>query len=436
MFFKYNQFGALQWNVADGAELNLSSIASNPSITSPCYIYSQHLLEGHYLELDNLFRSYFKSDDAYTICFSIKCCSNINIVRLLGGLGSGADVVSGGEILRAKAAGIDMQKVVFAGVGKSRAEIELAIKSDILQINAESFEELEFINLVAGELGARARVCLRMNPDIDAKTHSHITTGKKDNKFGIAYEQIITELPSALKKFNNLDLNGFSTHIGSQITEIAPLEEVFFKLANLSNHFTDLGYSIKTIDFGGGLGVQYGSEFVLPAADYASVIFKAFKMLKSKPKLIIEPGRFIAARAGILLAKVLYVKQSSGKKFVVLDAGMNDLIRPALYDAKHLIFNLNNTAGSSGQEVYDVVGPVCESTCCFAKGVRLAKVQQGDVLAITNSGAYGSVMASRYNTRPLLGEYLIDKSLNIKTIRKPETYEQIFANETLTTFDN
>ncbi len=430
MFFSYDSANKLQWNLNTknhnaSKHFDLSTILNQEHIQTPCYIYSQEILEGHYLALDALLSSYFKKHE-YLICFSIKSCSNINIAKLLKNLGSGADVVSGGEILRAKEAGINPNNIVFAGVGKTRAEIELAIETNILQLNAESFEELEFINEIANQKNKIARVCVRMNPDIDAKTHKHITTGKKDNKFGIAYSEIIDGLDVRLKKFTNLQLNGFSTHIGSQITEIEPLEDVFTKLVNLHNHFVDLGYNLSTIDFGGGLGVKYQDEFVLPPEEYASVIFKASEKLKSKVKVIIEPGRFIAARAGILLSKVLYVKKAGGKLFAILDAGMNDLIRPALYEAKHSIFNLKN---SNHQHKYDIVGPVCESACAFAKNLELPEVKQGDTLLISNAGAYGSVMSSRYNTRPLIGEYLITKDQKLITIRRPETYNQIFENE-------
>jgi len=409
---------------------------------TPFYLYSERAFVENYNALKRHLSEAVGGGENL-VCFSVKSCSNINVLRVLKNQGSGADVVSGGELLRALKAGICPQKIVFAGVGKTSTEIEFALKCGILQLNAESFEEIAEINQIAAKLALHANVCLRLNPDIDAKTNSKITTGKKDNKFGICIEQAKANLVDVLKTCENINFVGVSTHIGSQITEQKPLEEVFCKLAEAFCHFVKLGYPLKTIDFGGGLGIKYkDGDIILSPQSYAGAIATAMQYIKQNagisqlPLIIIEPGRFISANAGILVGKITRVKKTQTKNFIITEPAMNDLIRPALYEGYHkmLLVKTNlqtNLQDGANLQNFDVVGPICESSCCFAKNEQYsaADVACGELIAFTNVGAYGFSMASHYNTRPLIAEYLLKTNGGLVQIRACDKYHAILSPE-------
>ena len=404
--------------------------------TTPFYIYSQNQIEKNFQTLDTILKDKLTNFCDYIICFSVKSCSNINILKILEKQGSGADVVSGGELFRAMKAKINNKKIVFAGVGKTKEELIFAIKHNILQINVESFEELFEINEISNNLNLITNVCVRINPDIDAKTHSNITTGKKDNKFGISFEESKQKLDSLLKSYKNINLIGISMHIGSQITDKKPLQDVFDKMSEAFCYFYNLGYKLQTIDFGGGLGISYNEEFVLSSQEYIDAIYLACKKIKETipnivkmPTVIIEPGRFISGNSGVLVSKVVRLKKTDTKNFLIVDAAMNDLIRPALYGGYHKLYPEKINTQQNLIEV-DIVGPICESSCFFAKAKTYnANFNNNDIVMFANAGAYCYSMSSRYNTRPMLAEYLITKTGAIKQINKSEEYYNIIVQE-------
>jgi diaminopimelate decarboxylase len=414
---------------------------SKNEIGNSYYLYSEERIVENFKSLQySLLHKIEPMGFDAKICFSVKSCSNLQILRILKNHNSGADVVSGGELIRALSAGISTKNIVFAGVGKTKSEIIFAIKQGILQINVESFEEIYDIQSICEDLKTNANICLRLNPDVDAKTHGNITTGKKDNKFGVDIDIAYQKLDEILKKCKNLNLVGFSTHIGSQIVEQKPLEDVFCKLADFFCFFSKLGYNLQTIDFGGGLGIMYDSEVVLPLENYTSAIASACQKIRSDiniskmPLVILEPGRFIVANAGVLVTKVVRFKQTETKNFVIVNAAMNDLIRPALYGGYHKmypskIYSFKDDKCTNSVKV-DIVGPICESSCCFSKDqIYNTSFKSGDLVVFANSGAYGFSMSSRYNTRPLLGEYLLKKDGSILQITKPESYYDILSKE-------
>ncbi|HON56695.1 MAG TPA: diaminopimelate decarboxylase, partial [bacterium] len=358
------------------------------------------------------------------LCFSIKTCSNINIIKILKEQGAGCDIVSGGELYRALKAKVAPEKIVYAGVGKTAEEIEYALKSKILMFNCESIPEIELINKIAGKLKTTARIAIRVNPDVDAHTHSKITTGKKENKFGISIDIVADLYKNIKKKMKNIEIYGVHCHIGSQITEISPFEKALDKVLNLIDELEKCGISIKTLNLGGGLGIQYmPDKKPIDIKKYGQMV--SSKLQNRKLKLILEPGRYIAGNSGVLLTKVIYVKETTVKKFAITDAAMNDLIRPTLYEAYHHIIPLKK---SNKKEKYDIVGPVCESGDYFAKDRELPKVQSGDYLAILSAGAYGFSMSSNYNSRPRAAEILVDGNKSI-LIRKRETYQDLVKPE-------
>ena len=389
-------------------------------VGTPVYIYSAKTIRRHY----KVFEKSFSNID-HLICYSVKANSNIAIISLLKQLGSGADIVSAGELKRALKAGIDPKKIVFSGVGKTPEEIEFALLADILMFNVESLEELETLGEIAKKLEKKAPFALRINPDIDPQTHPYIATGIKRSKFGIP-EEFVIEAYKKAKENPYLYPIGIDAHIGSQITSISPFVSALSRLKKIWEELINLGFELKYLDIGGGLGIVYKNEEPPLPQEYADAIIKEGKDLKAT--IILEPGRVIVGNAGILVTKVLYTKENILKKFVIVDAAMNDLIRPTFYQAYHKIIPVEEKYEEF--EVVDVVGPICESSDFFAKERKLPKVKKGDFLAIMSAGAYGFVMSSNYNSRPRPPEVLVDED-KYYIIRKRETIEDLLAFETI-----
>jgi len=389
-------------------------------VGTPAYIYSAKTIRRHF----KVFKESFSEID-HLICYSVKANSNIAIISLLRQLGSGADIVSAGELKRALKAGIPPKKIVFSGVGKTPEEMELALSADILMFNVESLEELEVLGEVAKKLGKKAPFALRVNPDVDPQTHPYISTGLKKSKFGIPEEFIIEAYKKASKN-SYLQPIGVDAHIGSQITTLSPFVDALNRLKKIWEELVKSGFELKYLDLGGGLGIVYEDEEPPLPQEYADAIIKEGKDLEAT--IILEPGRVIVGNAGILITKVLYTKENILKKFVVVDAGMNDLIRPAFYQAYHKIIPVEDKY--SDYEVVDVVGPICESSDFLAKERKLPKVKRGDLLAVMSVGAYGFVMSSNYNSRPRVPEILVDGD-TYYIIRRRETIEDLLALETI-----
>lgn len=407
-------------NITEGKNLFLEGLsikklaAENPT---PFYAYSKAKIVTNYQEFANSFKSY-----PTTICFAVKSCPNINILKILANLGSGADVVSGGEIARCAKAGIDMSKIVFSGVGKTTQEMEYALKAGIGQFNCESNEEITLLNEVATSLGVTANIALRLNPDIDAVTHEKITTGRKIDKFGIPWEERYKAL-DICKNSSNIQLVAIACHIGSQITLLAPFIAAAKKIKDFCLEIKANFPTINAIDLGGGLGVKYKDEEIIEIKKYADSLIEILQ--DSGLHLNIEPGRRISADAGILVGRVQYIKTTNERQFAIIDAGMNDLMRPAIYTAYHEIIAEKSDDNS---HAYDIVGPVCESSDIWGRQRPLPEVQSGDLLVIKQAGAYGMSMANTYNTRPLIAEFLVDGN-DYKQIRRRQTIEDIFADE-------
>jgi diaminopimelate decarboxylase len=386
-------------------------------VGTPFYLYSAQQLRENF----NAYKTAFAAVDA-TICFAVKSCSNIAILKLLNAAGAGADTVSGGEIRRALGVGIAPEKIIFSGLGKTREEIAFALESGVGQLNVESTEELEIIDRIAAARSIKARVSVRVNPDVDAGTHDKISTGRKADKFGIPW----TEAWDACQRgrtLSHLRVEGVACHIGSQITDSRPFDDAFAKVTNLARELQADGFVLKRIDLGGGLGITYKDENPIGISDYASLVMNHVRPLGLQ--LFLEPGRSISASAGALISEVQFIKQTEGKRFVVLDAGMNDLARPAIYGAYHEIVPARQR---DGDESYDFVGPVCESSDIFGSNRRVSKLESGDLVAILNAGAYGAAMSSNYNTRPLPPEVLVDDN-QFKAIRERQSFEEIVALE-------
>ena len=384
---------------------------------TPLYVYSYETLIDHYLKLKSAFRKINP-----LICYSVKANSNLSILRALVKKGAGLDIVSGGELYRALKVGCPSQKIVYASVGKTDNEIAIAISEGILFFNVESLAELENINRISRKLGKITRAAIRINPDVETKTHKYITTGKITNKFGI-------DLDSAYKilvlrsKFTNLNICGLHIHIGSQITESAPFVAAIKKVSGFIQRLKSKGIELEYLNIGGGMGIIYDRETPQTARIYADKIIPLLE--KTGLKIIMEPGRFIAGNAGILAVKVLYIKHTPKKKFIIVDGGMNDLIRPALYSAYHNILALRKT---SKTERADVVGPICESADFFAKERKVPKVKVGDYLAVMSAGAYGFSMSSNYNSRLRPAEVMVTKN-KASVIRKRESLSDLIHNE-------
>lgn len=386
------------------------------AVGTPCYVYSRAALTHAYTS----FSAAFAGRD-HLVCYAVKANSTLAILDLFGRLGSGFDIVSGGELKRVIAAGGDPAKVVFSGVGKSEPEIRDALKAAILCFNVESESELGRIDRLAGELGTRAPVSLRVNPDVDAGTHPYIATGLKQNKFGIAYAEA-RALYARAARLPNVDVRGIDCHIGSQLTEIAPIAEALAKIAELVASLARDGIELSHVDVGGGLGIRYQDENPPAIEDYARAVEAAFP--DPRHKLLFEPGRLLAGHAGLLLTRVEYLKSGEDRNFAIVDAAMNDLLRPALYEAWHEVLPVREGGTAS---TYDIVGPVCETGDFIARG-RLLAAREGDLLAVMSAGAYGMSMASNYNTRPRAAEVMIDGEV-MHVIREREEMSDLIARE-------
>ncbi len=415
----------------DGAEhcedVSLVDIAREYG--TPTYVYSEATLRRHFEVFDAAL-----SRASHLICFSVKANSNIAILRLLGSLGAGADIVSGGELTRALRAGIAPEKIVFSGVGKTSEEMRQALEAGILVFNVESRAELDLLNDVAGELGKKAPVSLRINPNVDAKTHPYISTGLQKNKFGIPWGQAVATYKRAAA-LANIEIYGVDCHIGSQLTETEPFVDAAEKLTGLIEELLALGIPLRAVDIGGGLGIPYsepGEDQPPSPAIYGEAVVDALGVLaKHNLRLICEPGRVIAGNAGVLLTQVLYCKESEIKKFVITDAAFNDLMRPALYDAYHPIRPVANPDRAA--ETVDVVGPICETGDFFARDREMPEVRGGELLVIGAAGAYGFSMSSNYNSRLRACEVLVRGSEHA-AIRKRETIDQVLENESIPAF--
>jgi diaminopimelate decarboxylase len=390
--YRNGVFHAEGVNIADVAE----------AVGTPFYCYSTATLERHYRVFSEAF-----ADVKTLVCYAMKANSNQSVLRTLAKLGAGADVVSGGELKRALAAGIPPSKILFSGVGKTAAELRAALSEDILCINVESEPELELLSAIATEMGRIARISVRVNPDVDSGGHAKITTGKSENKFGIPLSRARAVYARAAA-LPGIQVTGVDMHIGSQITDLAPMETAFRLLADFVTVLRSDGHTISHVDFGGGLGIPYYEDRAVPPepAAYAAMVKRVSHNLGCT--LMFEPGRMIVGNAGILVAKVIYVKHGDGKNFVIIDAAMNDLIRPTLYEAYHEILPVREAAIGAAMIVADVVGPVCETGDYLALDRKLPEPKPGDLVAVMTAGAYGAVQASTYNTRALVPEVLVN----------------------------
>jgi diaminopimelate decarboxylase len=387
---------------------------------TPIFIYSRGTLERHFKIFEEPF-----SNVPHLICFSMKACSNLAILRIFSNLGGGVDIVSGGELFRALRAGISSQKIVYSGVGKKAAEMDLALDADILMFNVESEEELQLLNQRASAKGKKARVALRVNPNVDPLTHPYISTGLKSNKFGVPIEQAL-DIYMQADRLEGIDPVGLDCHIGSQLTELAPFLEAVSILRKLLRKLRDGGVEIRYLDVGGGLGIPYDQETPPAPGDYGAAVLDLVSDMSVS--LIMEPGRVLVGNAGIMATQVLYKKQSSDKNFVIVDAAMNDLMRPSLYKAYHSIIKVAKDDGPTRKIVADVVGPICESGDFLARSREMDDPDPGELLAVMSSGAYGFSMSSNYNSRPRSAEVLVDQS-NYYLIRQRENYEDLIRGE-------
>ncbi len=383
---------------------------------TPFYIYSESQIAFNFLKFANTFK---KTDPL--ICFAAKSNSNLNILRVLGKLGAGADVVSGGELLKALKAGIRPNKIVFSGVGKTEEELKIAINKKILLINCESESEAKLVNNLAKKLRKKVSIGFRLNPNVDAKTHKNISTGKAENKFGLSIKNFKVFLKT-INSLKNIKLDALSVHIGSQILNDAPFKKT---LSVMSKLIKELRLNLKYVDLGGGFGINYtNKEKPINLNKYSKLVENFSKKLDCK--IIFEPGRSIIGNTGLLISKVQFIKKGANKNFIILDAGMNDFMRPALYDAFHQIIPVSkNSAKSKGK--IEFVGPICESTCKFGIYKNYQKINENDFIAITNVGAYGSSLSSNYNTRPLIAEILINKN-KLRYIRKKQNLLKLISS--------
>jgi diaminopimelate decarboxylase len=391
-------------------------------VGTPAYVYSLATLERHYEVFDRAFSGGAFSGKPHTICFSVKACPNLAILRALARKGSGFDVVSGGELRRALRAGADPKRIVFSGVGKKDDEIAFGIESGIRMLNVESAAELDAIDAVARRLGRRAPVALRVNPDVDAETHPYISTGLRKNKFGLPVAEARATYRKAIA-MPGIEIVGIDCHIGSQLTKVAPFRDAIAKVAELARELRAEGCPLRYLDVGGGLGIPYQESEPPPSPDdYAQAIGEAVAPFAGLDlELVFEPGRVIVGNAGVLLTEVIFLKQGDLKSFVIVDAAMNDLIRPAFYDSYHAIKPVKRRAGGE-RFVADVVGPICETGDFLARARELERPVRGDLLAIMSAGAYGFAMSSNYNTRGRAAEVLVHGD-NYAVIRKRETFD-------------
>ena len=392
-------------------------------VGTPFYLYSYNTLVRHFTVFDKAFNGI-----PHLVCYSAKANSNLALLRLFINLGGGVDVVSGGELYRAIKGGAHSKKIVFSGVGKRVDEIEYALKTDILMFNVESSQELSVINEVAGRIGKKANVAIRVNPDIDPKTHPYISTGLKQNKFGID----ILRAPMAYRlasQLPHLKIVGIDCHIGSQLIEVKPIIEALRKLKQLVENLRKEGVEIQYLDLGGGLGITYEDEEPPHPIEYASNILEEIRGFGCT--LILEPGRVIVGNAGILVSKILYTKENEEKRFVIVDAGMNDLVRPSYYGSYHQILPVKEETRE--EIVADVVGPICESSDFLAKGRKMPKVNPGELIAVMSAGAYGFSMSTNYNSRPRVAEVIV-RDDQMFVIRQRENYEDLIRGEEIPEF--
>ena len=394
------------------------------AVGTPCYIYSARTLARHYRLFDEALEG-----TEHLVCYAVKACSNLAVLKLLGDLGAGMDVVSGGEYMRAKAAGVPGERIVFSGIGKTRDEMELVLKGGIRQFNLESEPEMRLLNKVALELGVVAPVTVRVNPDVDAKTHAKIATGKSENKFGIPISRA-REVYAEIAKLPGLKVIGIDVHIGSKLTDLAPYKAAYQKVAELTEDLRAQGHEIRRLDLGGGLGIPYEQNNDRPPlpVEYGAMVKETLSHLSCE--IEIEPGRLIAGNAGILVSETIYVKEGEDRKFLIVDAAMNDLVRPAMYEAHHDIIPVMEPTPGIEPDRYDIVGPICESGDTFAKGRDLATMDTGDLVAFRSAGAYGAVMASEYNSRPLIPEVLVSGD-QFAVIRARPTYEEMLNRDSI-----
>jgi diaminopimelate decarboxylase len=389
-------------------------------VHTPCYIYSTATLERHYRVFSQAFR-----DIPALVCYAVKANSNQAVLATLARCGAGMDVVSGGELMRALAAGVPGNRITFSGVGKTEADMRQALETGILCFNVESEPELLSLSRIATQMGRTATIALRVNPDVDAKTHAKISTGKSENKFGVPYARARAVYAQAAE-LSGIRVSGVDMHIGSQITDLAPFDSAFARLGALVDALRHDGHTIDHVDVGGGLGIPYREDNELPPHPdaYAEVVKRHIRDLNVT--LVLEPGRLIAGNAGILLTTVLYVKQGANKTFIIVDAGMTELIRPTLYDAHHDILPVTEASPGSEWITADVVGPVCETGDYLALDRQIAAVRPGDLLAIMSAGAYGAVQSNTYNTRPLVAEVLV-KGAGYAVVRPQVGVEELIA---------
>jgi diaminopimelate decarboxylase len=388
-------------------------------VGTPFYLYSSNTLAKHFRAFDSAFAGVPR-----IICYALKANSNGAVLKLLGREGAGADIVSGGELFRALRAGIDPRKIVYAGVGKRRDEIEYALKVGILMFNVESGDELQAINHAAGEMRTVASIALRVNPDIDPRTHAYISTGLKENKFGIPIDEALEHYQTA-KSLPHIEIVGVHHHIGSQITEVQPFVDALEKVVGFVKELRAAGMVIKYIDIGGGLGITYKDETPPQPRELAAAVEPLLKA--SGCTLVLEPGRAIVGNAGILVTSAVYLKDSGEKRFLIVDAGMNDLIRPSLYEAYHEIKPVIEPAGAE-RAVFDVVGPICESGDFLAKEREMPLIKKGDLLAVMSAGAYGFSMSSNYNSRSRAAEVMV-RGNDYHIVRERETYNDLIKGE-------
>ncbi|MGI9369110.1 MAG: diaminopimelate decarboxylase [Ruegeria sp.] len=410
----------------DGAlyaeDVSIAEIAA--SVGTPFYVYSTATLQRHF----QLFDDALVGTD-HLVCYAMKAASNQAILKTLAQAGAGMDVVSGGEYQRARAAGVPGDKIVFSGVGKTADEIRMALTGGIRQFNVESEPEMEVINAISLDLGVIAPITVRVNPDVDAKTHAKIATGKSENKFGIPIARA-SHVYAHAASLPGLKVIGIDVHIGSQLTELAPFELAYSKVAELTERLRAEGHDIRRLDLGGGLGIPYTRSNDAPPlpVEYGALIKRTLGHLGCE--IEIEPGRLIAGNAGLMVSKVIYVKSGEGRDFLILDGAMNDLIRPAMYEAHHDIVPVQEPVPGIEPQPYDIVGPVCETGDTFAKQRSMPPLSAGDLIAFRSAGAYGAVMASEYNTRPLIPEVLVNGD-QFAVIRARPSFDEIINRDTI-----
>ena len=389
-------------------------------VGSPVYVYSKTGMTARYRALEAAL-----SGLPVSIYYALKANSNLAVVRLFGELGAGMDVVSGGEMQRSLRAGVAADKIVFAGVGKTADEMAAALDAGIHQFNVESEGELRLLNQVAASKGVIAPAAIRVNPDVDAKTHAKITTGRKENKFGIDIDRA-PDMFALAAELENVSLRSMSVHIGSQLMDVTPYRAAYDRLRGMTLNLRQQGYQVDHLDLGGGIGISYDGTTPPDLAEYAEIVKDTVGDLDCR--LSVEPGRYLVGNEGYFLTRVMFVKQGGARRFVIVDGAMNDLIRPTLYEAHHDIVTVAETASSQEDSLADIVGPICESGDYLARGRRLGKISDGDLIVLKSAGAYGAVMSSNYNSRPLVPEVLVDGD-SYKVVRRRQTLDEMLALE-------